>query len=112
MGVDRLPFGDDEALRPQRFEPHVIGPRRDGAFDPRVQQLLEGGEEEALKLDGERQHPVEEGGDGGQLVLDAVGIDELEPGRFLEALKRAAVDLSAHEKHVELPQRITRIVRF
>lgn len=112
MGVDRLAVGDDEALRAQRFQPRVVGSGRDGAFDPCVQQLLEGGEEDALKLDGQRQHPVEEGRDGRKLVLYSVGIDQLEPGRLLEPMERAALDLAAHEKHVELPQRVTSIVRF
>jgi hypothetical protein len=55
MGIDRAPVGDDEALRPQRFKPEVIGPGRDRAFDACGQQLLEGGEQNVLQVDRERE---------------------------------------------------------
>ena len=72
MGVDRLPVGDDEALGRQRLQPDIIGAGRDRALDPRGQQLLERGEQDVLQIDGQRQQPIEEGGDRRQLILDAV----------------------------------------
>jgi hypothetical protein len=72
-------------------------------------KLLEGGEQDALKLDGQRQQPVEEGGDRRQLVLDAVVVHQLQAGGGLEALERAALDLAAHEQEIELAQRIAGI---
>ena len=95
MGVDRLPVGDDEALGRQRLQPDIIGAGRDRALDPRGQQLLERGEQDVLQIDGQRQQPIEEGRDRRQLVLDAVGVGQLQPGRVLERLKRAALDLAA-----------------
>ena len=71
MGVDRAPVGDAEALGPQRLQPDVVDAAGDRALDPGVQELLEGGEENALKVDGQRQQPIEEGGDRRQFVLDA-----------------------------------------
>ena len=112
MGVDHLPVGDDEALGPQRLQPDIIGARGDRALDPRREQLLEGAEQHALQLDGQRQQPVEEGGDRRQLVLDAIGVHQLQAGRRLEALERAAFDLAAHDQQIELAQRVAGIVAF
>ena len=84
MGVDRAPIGDDEALGAQCLQPDVVGAGRDRAFDAGGQQLLERREQHVLQVDGQRQQPVEEGGDRRQLVLDAVGVHQLQAGRILE----------------------------
>ena len=112
MGVDRAPVGDDEALGAERLQPDIVGAGRDRAFDASGQQLLEGGEQHVLQVDGQRQQPVQEGGDRRQLVLDAVGIHQLQAGGVLERLKRAAFDLAADQQHVELAQRIAAVVAF
>ena len=87
--------------------PEAIAP-----VDLGVKQLLEGREQDALKLDGQRQQPVEEGGDRRQIVFDAIVVHQLQAGRCLEPLKRAALDLAAHDQKVELAQRITGIEAF
>jgi hypothetical protein len=46
----------------------------------RLSKLLEGGEQDALQLDGQRQQAVEEGGDRRQFVLDAVRVHQLQAG--------------------------------
>ncbi|TWG96282.1 hypothetical protein L598_002700000120 [Mesorhizobium sp. J18] len=102
MRVDGLAMGDGEPLRPQCLQSDIIGAAGDCPFDLRIQQLLEGGEEDALKLDGECQESVEEGGDRGQLVLDAIGIHQLQAGGGLKAVERAALDLAAHQQQIEL----------
>ena len=94
MSIDRPPVSDDKALGAERFQPDVIGTRCDRALDASGQQLLEGGEEDVLQLDGERQQPVEEGRDRRQLVLQPIGIRQLQAGRVLKPLERAAVDLA------------------
>ena len=109
MGVDRAPVSDDEAFGPEGFQTNVMYPGRDGAFDPSGQQLLEGGEQRVLQVDGQRQQAVEESGDRRQIILDAVGVGELQSGRFLERLKGATVDLAPGQKHVELTQRIAAV---
>ena len=91
MGVDRPPVGDDEALGRQRLQPDVVDAGRDRALDPRGQQLLERGEQDVLQLDGQRQQPVEEGRDRRQLVLDAVGVGQLQAGRVLEASEASSL---------------------
>ncbi len=63
MGVDHLPVGDDEAFRLQRFQSHVIGAGCNRPVDPRLQELFEGREQDALQFDGQRQQAIEEGGD-------------------------------------------------
>ena len=112
MGVDRTPVGDDEALGAQRLQTGVIRAGCDCAFDAGGEQLFERGEQHVLQVDRERQQPVEEGGDRRQLILDAVGIHELQPRRVFEGLKRAAFDLAAHEQMIELAQRIAPVVAF
>ena len=69
MGVDGLAAGDGEASGGQRLQPDIVDAGGDGALDLGGEKLLEGGEQHALKLDGQRQQPVEEGGDRRQLVL-------------------------------------------
>ncbi len=88
MGVDRLPAGDHKTLGRQRLQPDIIGAGRDGALDPRGQQLLERGEQDVLEIDGQRQQAIEECRDRRQLIPDAVGVGQLQPGRVLERSKR------------------------
>ena len=112
MGVDRAPFGDREALGAQSLQPDIVGPRRDSAFDACGQQLLERREQHVLQIDGQRQQAIEKGSDRRQLVLDAVGVHQLQTGGVLQGLKRAAVHLTPDQKHVELPQRVAPVVAF
>ena len=96
MGVDRLPVGDDEALG--RAASPVRHHRCRCAIAPSIrggQQLLERREQDVLQVDGQRQQAVEEGRDRRQLVPDAVGVHQLQPGGILERLKRATLDLAA-----------------
>ena len=112
MGVDRAPLGDAEALGSQRLQPDIVDAAGDRALDPGVQQLLEGGEQNALEVDGQRQQPIEEGGDRRQLVPDPVGVHEREARGLLERLERAAFDLAASEQKVELAQGVARVGAF
>ncbi len=84
MGVDRLPAGDHKTLGRQRLQPDIIGAGRDGALDPRRQQLLERGEQDVLEIDGQRQQAIEKCRDRRQLIPDAIGVGELQPCRVLE----------------------------
>src|SRR6185436_8945719 len=97
MSINRLPVGDDKALSAERFQADVVDTRCDRALDASGQQLLEGGEEDILQLDGERQQPVEEGRNGRQLVLQPIGIRQLQAGRVLKPVERATVDLAPRQ---------------
>ena len=110
MGVDRLAIDDDEAFGAQRLQPGVIGARHDRALDAGGQELFEGREEDALKLDGEREQPVEERRDRRQLVLDAVRVHQLQAGGGLETVERATLDLAAHQQHIELAEGVAGVV--
>ena len=112
MGVDRPAVGDDEAFGRQRLEPDVMDAAVDRALDLGLEQLLEGGEEGALKLDGQGQQAVEEGRDRRQLVLDAARIHQLQAGGRLEALEGAALDPAAHDQDIELAQGGARVGAF
>src|SRR5690606_14200398 len=96
----------------QRFDANIIDAAGDRALHTGVEKLLEGGEQDALQLDGERQQPVEEGGDRRKIVLDAVGVHQLEAGGGLEAFERAALNLAAHDQHVELAQAVAGVRAF
>jgi len=65
MGVERLAICDDEALGSHRLDAEIIGARRDGALDPGAQQILEHAEQRVLQIDGQREQPIEKGGDRG-----------------------------------------------
>ena len=104
MGVDRPAIGDDKTLRRQRLQPCVITSRCDRALDAGVHELLERREQNVLEIDGERQQPVEEGGDRRQLVFEAIAVGEFQPGRVLENSKRAALDLARDQQDIELAQ--------
>ena len=47
VDVDGLAIADDEASAVSVFEPQVVDTTGDSALDPRVEQPLEGGEEDA-----------------------------------------------------------------
>ena len=110
VGVDGLPVGDDEALRRQRLQPDVVGSRCYRALDTSGQELLERREQDILQVDGQRQQPIEEGGDRRQLVLDAVAVGQLQPGRILECAQRATIDLAHDQQDIELAQRVAGVV--
>src|ERR1700754_830455 len=112
MNIDGLSIDDDKALRAKRFQPDVIGAGRDGSLDSSGQQLLKSREKDILKLDGERQQPVEEGRDRRKLILQPIGVHKLQSGRVFEPFERAAFQLAAHEQQVKLTQRIAAILAF
>src|SRR5690606_24341839 len=92
------------------LQPDIVAAAGDRALDPGVQQLFEGGKQDALKLDGQRQQPVEKGGDRRQIVLDAGRIHQLQAGGGFEAVERAAFDLAADQQEIELAQRVAGIM--
>ena len=112
MSIDDVAVGDREALGLKRFQAQLIGSRRDGPLDAGGQQILKGGEQRILEVDGERQHTIEEGGDRRQLVLEAGVVAQAETRRLLEGEQRAAFDLARIEQPIELAQGVARILRF
>jgi hypothetical protein len=112
MNIDGPAVGHDKTLGTECFQSDIIGARRNGALDASRKQTLEGREENILKLDGEGQQPVQEGRDRRQLVLQSIGIHQLQAGRVFEHLEGAAPDLAAGHQHVELAQRITPVLAF
>ena len=112
MGVDRAAIGDGEGIRRQRLEADIVGPRGDRALDAGREQLFEGGEQDVLQLDGQRQQPVEEGGDGRQLVAQTALVRQPEAGRIFERVQRASFHLALEQQQIELAQRIARIGAF
>jgi hypothetical protein len=71
MGVDRLPIHHIVGFGSQRFQADIVCAARDRTLDASGQQLLECRERDVLQVDGQRQQPIEEGGDRRQLVPDA-----------------------------------------
>ena len=113
MDVERPAIGDDQALGRDRLDAEVIGARRDGALDLGAQQILEHAEQRVLQIDGQREQPIEEGGDRRQVFAQAaVVVGEPQAGRVLERLQRAALDLAGVEQHIELAQRRAAIDGF
>ena len=105
MDVERPALGDGQALGGERLDAEIIGARRDGTFDLAAQQILEHAEQRVLKIDRQRQQPIEEGGDRRQVFAQAaVIVGEAQSRRVLERLERAAFDLAGVEQHIELPQ--------
>ena len=105
MGIERAPIGDDQALGGQRLDADVVGAGGDRALDLGAQQLLEHAEQRVLQIDGERQQPVEEGRDRRQLLAQAaVLVGQMQAGRVLESLQRAALDLAGEQQQIELAQ--------
>src|SRR5262249_13199281 len=72
----------------------------------------EGSEEDILKLDGEGEQPVEEGRDRRKLILQSIGICELQAGGVFKRLERTALDLAPRKQRVELAKRITAVLAF
>src|SRR3546814_20212781 len=60
------------------------------SLDTRGQQILERREQDVLEVDGQRQHPVEEGGDRRQFVLETIAVAERQSCRRLESPERTA----------------------
>ena len=113
VGVKRAAIGDDQALSDDRLDADIVGARRDGAFDLGPQQILEDAEQRVLQTDGQREQPVEEGGDRRQVLAQAaVAVGEPQPGRVLERLQRAAFDFAGIEQEIELAQRGARVDGF
>src|SRR3546814_10726903 len=75
-------------------------------------QILERREQDVLEVDGQRQHPVEEGGDRRQFVLETIAVAERQSCRRLESPERTALDLAAVEQTVKLAQGVARIPGF
>src|SRR3546814_10411182 len=72
------------------------------SLDTLGQQILERREQDVLEVDGQRQHPVEEGGDRRQFVLETIAVAERQSCRRLESPERTALDLAAVEQTVKL----------
>src|SRR3546814_18981801 len=68
--------------------------------------------QDVLEVDGQRQHPVEEGGDRRQFVLETIAVAERQSCRRLESPERTALDLAAVEQTVKLAQGVARIPGF
>ena len=71
-------------LSAKGFQPEVIDPGGDGAFDPLVEKFLEGREEHGLHMYRQRQQTIEEGRNGGQVVFQPIVIGQAEARRILE----------------------------
>ena len=112
MGVNRAAIGDGEGIRRQRLKADIVSARRDRALDARREQLLEGGEQDVLHLDRQRQKPVEEGGDRRQLVAQTTFVRQPEAGRIFERAQRASLNLALEQQEIELAQRIARVACF
>lgn len=67
-----------------------------------VHDHVPGGEDDALKFDAQGKQANQECGDWREIVLESVGIDQLEVG--LEAFERATTDFTLDEEPIELPQ--------
>jgi hypothetical protein len=113
MDIERSAIGDRQALGGERFDAEIVGSRCDSAFDLRAQQVLEHAEERVLKIDRQREEPIEEGRDRRQVFAQAaVIVGEAQSCGILERLQRTAFDpgsspgqaLARVEEHVELPQ--------
>src|SRR3546814_17289976 len=78
------------------------------SLDTRGQQILERREQDVLEVDGQRQHPVEEGGDRRQFVLETIAVAERQSCRRLESPELTALDLAAVEQPVKLAQGVER----
>src|SRR5260370_26476829 len=73
MGVERPAIRDGETLGSHRLDAEIIGARSDGALDLGAQQILEHAEQRVLQIDGQREEPIEKGGDRRQVFSDAGG---------------------------------------
>ena len=50
MDIERAAVGDDQAFGRERLDAEIIGARRDRAFDPGAQQILEHAEQRVLQM--------------------------------------------------------------
>src|SRR6266851_4983773 len=71
MDVERPAIRDDEALGGHRLDAEIIGARSDGALDLGPEQILEHTEQRVLQIDGQREEPIEKGGDRRQVLAQA-----------------------------------------
>ena len=71
MAVHRRAADDSEALGGQRLQPQLIAAAGDRTLDACGEQPFEQLEQEVLHRYRQRQHPIEEGVDAGQFVLEA-----------------------------------------
>ena len=112
MGEDRPAVRDDEAVGLQGLEAEIVSPRRNGPVDARGEQLLEGGEENVLQFNRQREQPIEKRRDRRQLVLEPTGVGEFEAGGVLEGAERAILDFPGVEQAIKLAQGVVGIEAF
>jgi hypothetical protein len=102
---DRAAVDDGEALGVDGFKAHLVGTSRDRAFNLRREKFLERSEDRVLQLDLQRQQPVEEGGDGREVLAQrAVTVEEVQSRDLAEPLERAASDMTSVEPLIELAE--------
>ena len=83
MDVDRAPIGHDQALGGQRLDARRRRcPTRCAPSILACEQLLERPEQRVLQIDGQRQQPIEEGGDRRQLLAQAAVLIGQRAGRW------------------------------
>src|SRR3546814_17019299 len=82
-------------------------------LDAGGKQSFEDIEQDLLHGDGERQHPVEEGADAGQVITQtAIVVGKFEAGHIFEGAERAAFPLATRAQPVELNERGPRLPRY
>src|SRR3546814_11746609 len=82
-------------------------------LDAGGKQSFEDIEQDLLHGDGERQHPVEEGADAGQVITQtAIVVGKFEAGHIFEGAARAALPLATRDQPVELNERVPTIKGF
>src|ERR1700761_4219964 len=74
--------------------------------------MLKGREQNILKLDGEGEQPVQKRRDRRKLILQPIGVNQLQSGGVFKGLERAAIDFASRNQMIELAQRITTILAF
>jgi len=103
VNVESAAIRDAQALGRDGLHPDVMGAGRNRALDPGSQQVVEHREYGVLEIDGQGEQPVEEGRDRRQVFPErAVIVRQLQAGRALEGLERAALDLAAVDQEIEL----------
>ena len=105
MRVDGAALDNAQRIRRDGLDAEIVDAGSDGALDLRPQQILERAEQGVLRINGKREHAVEERRDRRQLLAQAaVGVSKAKPCRGLEGLQRASIHLSGIEQRVELAQ--------
>src|ERR1700761_615656 len=72
--------------------------------------MLKGREQNILKLDGEGEQPVQKRRDWRKLILQPIGVHQLQSGGVFKCLERAAIDLAPGKQMIELAQCITAVL--